>query len=303
MSVVPATFTSAQPAGWRKARTGEDTLFSPFYPIKGGSTPPDASIEPPAATPNGAQSPAPSPASFQHGATGERTFTAADIEKARKEEKDKLYSQIVALQTEQNKASETLAAIQKEREEAAAELVRQQQTKDAAVQAAKEEDMSAKQLLEQKLKEANESWQEKFARLEEERQAERTLADKERQYNALVDFRNNAITAAGDDIAPQFHSFITGETEAQITASIAAAKTATESLAQSFANVQQQQRSQMRGVAPTGYAPIGPMDNNSGTKTYTAEDINNMSMSEYAEFRSKSGLAAGEAQRNRGLFS
>jgi hypothetical protein len=39
-----------------------------------------------------------------------------------------------------------------------------------------------------------------------------------------------------------------------------------------------------------------------GQKSYTPEEINNMSMKEYAEFRQKTGLASSEARRSQGLF-
>ena len=263
------------------------------------TTPPGTSIEPPAG--NGAQVPTPSPSAFQHGANGERTFTASDIEKARKEEKEKLYSQLESMQLAQRQQQELLAAIQKEREEAAAKAAKEEQDRIAAEKAKKEAELSAKDLLEQKLRETNDTWEQKFTQLMDERATEKALADKEREYNELVNFRNAKISEAGDDIAPQFHDFITGDTKEAIEAGIARAKAATDSIAQQMAELQQQQRSQMRGVAPTGYAPIGPMDNNSTHKTYTEAELRDMPMSEYAKIRAQTGAARAE-QQNRGLY-
>ncbi|WPH58281.1 scaffolding protein [Streptomyces phage LuckySocke] len=244
----------------------------------------------------------PSPAAFQHGASGEQMFTAAQLEAARKQEKDKLYAQIQGLQEEQRKASEALAAIQKAKDDelAAVQAAEAQKAEEARKKA--EEEMSAKALLEQKLAETTQTWQQKFEQMEAERAQEKALLEKEREYQALVSYRNDAIAAAGDDIAPQFFDFIQGDTKEQIDAGIARAKAATESIAQQFQAAQQTQLSQMRGVSTAGYAPVGPMENNPGQQTVSPEQLAGMSMAEYAQFRNKTGVGAAESRSNRGLF-
>jgi membrane protein involved in colicin uptake len=229
-------------------------------------------------------------------------FTAAQLEAARKQEKDKLYAQIQGLQEEQRKASEALAAIQKAKDDelAAVQAAEAQKAEEARKKA--EEEMSAKALLEQKLAETTQTWQQKFEQMEAERAQEKALLEKEREYQALVSYRNDAIAAAGDDIAPQFFDFIQGDTKEQIDAGIARAKAATESIAQQFQAAQQTQLSQMRGVSTAGYAPVGPMENNPGQQTVSPEQLAGMSMAEYAQFRNKTGVGAAESRSNRGLF-
>src|ERR1700741_822805 len=251
---------------------------------------------------NGAQSPNPSPAAFQHGATGERTFTEADIAAARKQEKDKLYGEITTLKDQWAQAQQTLKSIEDQKAQELAEVQRKQQEKDAAAQAKREEEMSTKALLEAKLKETNDTWEDRFNKLQIERDQERALATKEREYNDLVDYRNAQLQASANDIAPQFHSFIAGDSKEQIDAAIANAKAATQSIFDEVAAARQQQTPQQRGVSPTGYTALGPLDGAVGQKTYTPEDINNMSMAEYAKFRQDSGLAGNDAARSRGLF-
>lgn len=229
-------------------------------------------------------------------------FTAEQLEAVRKEEKNKLYAQIQSLQAEQKKANDALAAIQaaKDAELAAAQAAQAQ--KDAEAQAAREAEMSAKDLLEEKLRANNDTWEARFNQLQQERDTEKALLAKEREYNELVAYRNAALDAAKDDIAPQFYDFISGDTKEQIDAGIARAKSATDSIAQQFQQAQQAQMSQMRGVSPTGYAATGPMDNNSGTQTLSDVDIANMPMSEFAKLRQKTGIGNAEARTNRGLF-
>lgn len=261
-----------------------------------------ATIESPNSQDNGAQSPVPSSAAFQHGATGERVFTEADIANARKQEKDKLYGEIASLKDQFQQAQKTLQDIQAQKAQELADAQQKQAEKDAAAQAKKEEEMSAKALLDSKLKETNDTWEARFTELQQERDNERALAAKERAYNELVDYRNTQLTANANDIAPQFHNFIQGETREQIDTAIANAKAATQSIFDEVAAARQQQQAQQRGVSPTGYTALGPLDGATGQKTYTPEDINNMSMAEYAEFRQKSGLAGNDAARSRGLF-
>lgn len=253
-------------------------------------------------TDNGAQSPAPSPSAFQHGASGERIFSEADIARARKEEKDKLYTEIESLKNQWSSAQKTLQDIQDQKAQELAEVERKQAEKLAAETARKEEEMSAKALLEKKLQETTNTWEERFKQLQTERDAEAALRTKEREYNDLVDYRTAQLQANANDIAPQFHNFITGDNKEQIDNAIAQAKVATQSIADEVAQARQQQAAQVRGVAPTGYTALGPLDGAVGQKTYTPEDINNMTMAEYTKFRQESGLAGNDAARSRGLF-
>jgi hypothetical protein len=244
---------------------------------------------------NGAQSPVPSPAAFAHGASGERTFTEADLARVRKEEKDKLYSELDGL-----KAS--LKTIEEKQAQELAEATRKQQEKEAALQAKKEEEMTAKQLLEQKLKETNDTWESRFNQLQTERETERAMLAKERAYNELIDYRNSRLAEESADIAPQFHPFISGDNKEQIDNAIAQAKAATQSIAEEVAQARQQQLSQMRGVSTTGYTAMGPLEGSISQKQYSEQDIRDMPLSEWAKVRQETGIAASDAQRSRGLF-
>lgn len=251
---------------------------------------------------NGAQSPAPSPAAFAHGATGERTFSEADIQAARKQEKDKLYGEISSLKDQFASSQKLLQDLQSQRQEELDRIERERLDKESLKKAKKEEEMSAKALLEAKLKETNETWEARFQQLQSERENERALIAKERAYNELVDYKTSQLNANANEIAPQFHNFITGETKEQIDNAIAQAKIATQSIADEVAAARQQQMSQMRGVSATGYTALGPMDGAIGQKQYSPQDIANMSMSEYAKFRQESGMAARTTANDRGIL-
>ena len=264
-----------------------------------------ATIEPPTVvtnTTNGAQSPTPSPVAFAHGASGEKTFSAEYLARVRQEEKDKLYPKMEALESQWAEAQKTLKAIEDQRAQELAEATRLKEEKEAATKAKKEEEMSAKALLEAKLRETNETWEERFTQLQNEREAERATLAKERQYNELVDYRATQLQANVNDIAPQFHNFIMGDTKEQIDNAIAQAKAATQSILDEIRAERQQQQPQQRGVSATGYTALGPLDGTMGQKQYTAEDINNMSMAEYTKWRQEAGIANSDAQRSRGIL-
>lgn len=260
------------------------------------------SIESPNPAGNGAQSPNPSSVAFQHGATGERVFTAEDIAKARKEEKDKLYPELNSLKEQWAEAQKTLQTLADQRTAEQAEVDRKEAEKQALAQAKKDEEMSAKALLEAKLKETNDTWESRFAQLQQERESERAVLAKERQLTELVDYRNSQLQVNSTEIAPQFHNFITGETKEQIDNAIAQAKVATQSIAEEVAQARTQQTQQARGVSPTGYTALGPLDGTMGQKQYTAEDINKMSMADYTKWRQDYGIANSDAQRSRGIL-
>lgn len=231
-----------------------------------------------------------------------RLFTAEQVAKIRQDEKDKLYSELTALKNEMSKNAKVIADLQEVREKEMAEVLRKEQEKESKLKAKKEEEMSAKALLEAKLRETNDTWEERFNALQTEREQERAVLAKERAYNELVDYRNNRLMESADSIAPQLHPFIGGDTREQIDAAIAQAVEATNSIAAEVEQVRREQTPQVRGVSPTGYGPIGPVDNALTTKTYSAADINNMSMQEYAKFREEYGLSSNEARRNRGIL-
>lgn len=244
---------------------------------------------------NGAQSPLPSQAAFQHGATGERLFTAEEIAKARKEEKDKLYLELDSMK-------KSLKAIEDQRANELAVIEQEKRDKESKAKAKKEEEMSAKALLEQKLKETNETWESRFAAIQQERDNDRATLAKERAYNELVDYRNSQLNEHVNDIAPQFHDFITGDSREQIDIAIARAKVQTQSMIDEINAARQTSMSQMRGVSPTGYSPVGPMETLGGQKQLSPEEIAAMPMAEWAEYRQKNGIAARSERSNRGLF-
>ena len=262
----------------------------PIYTIAGGS---EAAPEAPAPTsepvisiPVAPEPPAPP-----------RTFSAEDIAKARQEEKDKLYERLQSQEEGWKKAQEEIEGIKAA--EAAKIEAAQAEARAAAEEEAKKrwEEQDAKTLLAEK----DAVWQAKFASIEAERQQERVLLEKEREFLGLQSYAQQAVAQNQDRIAPELIDYISGNTQAEIDASIATAIAKTDAIVEGIQQAQQQARAGMKGVSTAGYAPTGPMDNTPGQQTFTIEELQNMSAADYAKHRG-SLLGAAASQRERGLF-
>lgn len=212
------------------------------------------------------------------------------LEKARQQEKDKLYPQLEELK-DWRKDTE-----KKERERAESEQQRQTQAEETARLAA-EEEMSAKELLAQREQE----WNSKFTELQQETERERALREQETLFNQLTEYKAKRIQEESENIIPSLTDFITGNSPEEIEASIAKAVEKSAEILEASTNAMQVQRQQMKGTSITGAPPVGPSDMGEQTVTLTPDQIRNMSMEEYAKHRETLLGAASDRARNRGL--
>lgn len=220
-----------------------------------------------------------------------RTFTMEDIEKVRKEEKDKLYSRIDSMDNE-------LKAMREEREKREAAERKAQEEAAAAQQARQQEEMSAKELLAQKEQE----WNQRFSQIEAERQRSEAILEQERRLGALTNYRVNRLQEEQENILPELRDLVTGNSEQEIEASLASLRERTERILGNVQAAQQQQRTGMRGV-PVTAPPVGPMDNQPEYETVTAADIAAMDMATYSKYREKLlGASSQRSATNKGLF-
>lgn len=219
-----------------------------------------------------------------------KTFTAEDIAKARKEEKDKLYSRIESMDEELKKMRE-----EREQREKAAKDEEKRKADEAKKKA--EEEMSAKELLAQQQQE----WEQKFQTLQQERERDRAIIEQERQFAAVMDYRANRMAEEAENILPELIDLVAGNTQEEIEASIARLRERTEKIVGNVQAAQQQARREMPGTKVTA-PPTGPVENQPGYETLSADDIRNMDMATYAK-RRESLLGAASQNRNKGLFT
>lgn len=240
--------------------------------------------------------------------TAPQTFTAQDMERARQEEKEKLYGRLTkaeerAAAVEQEMARWKAEADQREAERQA-KLNEKAQRKQAKLaekaerdRAAAEADMSARQLLAERTRE----FEERFQSMEARQAAEKAALAKEAEFNRLSAYIQQRINQEAGSIAPQLIDLISGDTQEEVDRSIELMKAKTAEIVQSVANGQAQNRAQLRGTAPTGFTANGPVDSENNSQQLTAEQIAAMPMREFARYRGQL-LGAASRSGNRGLF-
>ena len=213
-----------------------------------GQPPPEQNQQVPAPVTINMPPPAPTPEPPMSSEQLTEMFNA-ERERVRKEEKDKLYPQLQAL-------NEQVNALTREREERlAAEQAEQQRLAEEA-RLRQEEEMSARERLEQYKTEQDQ----RFAQLEEERNREAALRQKEAEFFKISQYRLERLAQEADAIAPQFVDFVNGSNEEQIDQAIETVKAKT---AEIVAQVQQVQVGQRREIVPP-ISGMPPVDNPGG---------------------------------------
>ena len=229
-------------------------------------------------------------------------FTADDIEAARKQEKDKVYGTIETWETKFAEQGQQLADLLKDKDTAVT---------DAAAQATKAaEEAAAKRWEEQDSKtlvaDVRAEFEKRLSDMADQNALERETFAKERSFTELRDYAQAKVSAAieANEIAPELVGYVTGNNTQEIDASLVRVKATTESLLASIADATAAAAQPLapRGVSPTGYAPIGVMDADPSHKTYSAQDISDMSIEEYAANRQGLLGAAVKSGHDRGLF-
>jgi DNA repair exonuclease SbcCD ATPase subunit len=225
-----------------------------------------------------------------------KVYTEDDLNKARKQEKDKLYSTIEELKSEvqtlrqrdDEKLAEQQAKKQAEEAEKAAKL--------AEEQARAEKDMDVRDLLEKKTQEL----EEQLERERQERERAFALWEREKNYAELSNFKQQILEAERDNIIPELLDLVSGDTPEEVTASIENLKERSARILDSAQQAMQSARREMKGTSITT-PPTGPLDINSEQRTLTAQEIAAMPMNEYAKYRQR--LLSDKAQgRGQGLF-
>jgi hypothetical protein len=216
-------------------------------------------------------------------------WTDEDIERARQQEKEKLYPRLEDMQTQLRQLAEEREAEKAERERLAAEAAEAQR-------AVEEGELNVRQLLEKREQE----WQQQIAALESRYDADREVFSKERQLQEAELYRRDRIAQESNDILPELRDFIRGSTPEEIDQSIEVMKERTASVLANFAAVEPPQVPfAPRGAAPTA-PPVGPMEQLPSYESLTPEDIRGMDMDTYKKYRTQLLQATSQAQRRQG---
>jgi len=223
-----------------------------------------------------------------------RTFTEVEVAAIRKQEKDKLYKQLEERDARLAALEADLAKRQQAEREEQERLEAERQARAEAERKAKEEQMT----FEERLAETERKLQEQLEAERAERLALVAQQEKEREFLALNEYRNQAIQAAQEDIVPELLDMVSGNTPEEIDSSIASLKERSQRIFESVAAARQEQLRQQPGTRVTSPG-VGPMEINTENKQLSAQDIQGMSMNEYAQIRQK---LIGQSPTNRGMF-
>jgi prefoldin subunit 5 len=217
-------------------------------------------------------------------------YTEEDLAKVRGQEKDKLYPQI-------EKLKEELDALKRDKDEQ--ELARKaiEEAKALEERERAEDEMGVRDLLKAKEQE----WAEQLERERGERERAFALLDREKTFAEIQNYRTSRLEDERDSIIPELVDLINGNSIEEIEQSIQGLKERSSRILDSAQQAMQSARREMTGTRVTTPPNAGPMDIETGTRQFTAEDIAAMPLNEYAKYRSQ--LLSPNAQgRSQGLF-
>lgn len=220
-------------------------------------------------------------------------YTEEDLAKVRAQEKEKLYPQIENLKSQLDVLSKEKAERDAERAERAA---KQEAEALAKQQQADFEELDAKSLIAKKEQE----WKEQLERERQERERAFALLERERTFADLQNYRQQRVESEREAIIPELLDLISGNSREEVDASIDSLKERSAKILESAQFAMQNARKEMTGTRVTT-PPLGPMDDNSEQRMLTAEDIQSMSMNDYAKYRERI-LGATARGKSRGLF-
>ena len=218
------------------------------------------------------------------------TFTAQRvrtmIEKARTDEKDKLYPRLNKEDERTQALQAELDALKSARQAADEADARRDAETAAAKKAAEEAEFSARELAERVRAEA----QAEVSHLRAEMERERALAQKEREFSRIELYRQKRTDAERDNIEPHIIHLVSGNTEQEIEESIASLKKASEGILETVKQVQTTGRAQLQGVAPTA-GNTGYIDGDGQQpREITADEVMSMDHQQYAAYRKQTGI-------------
>ena len=204
-------------------------------------------------------------------------WTDEDIERARQQEKDKLYGRLDEMQNQ-------MRQFQADRETEQAERQRLADEAAEALRLKEEGELEVRDLLTRKESE----WQQQLARLEQRYDADRAVFEKERSFAEVQMYRRDRLEQEAEYILPELRDLVTGDTVEAVDAAIEVMKARTDQIFTNLAAANQQivPFQQPRGAAPTA-PPVGPMEQMPSYESLTPDDIRGMDMETYKKYRSQ----------------
>lgn len=217
-----------------------------------------------------------------------KMFTQADLDKAREQEKSKVYKRLETMQ-------ETVSRLEAEAKDRAAIEEKARKDAEAAAEAERQSQLSVQELL----AERETQWRAEQQELQRQIDAERALRERETQFASLMERRNQILAEYSDRVAPELLDLISGETPEEIQQSAEDMASRTERILAQTAEAMQNARQQMPTARVT--APASG-DNSGANRQFTPDEVRNMSVAEYSKHRASLLGGGAGGSKNRGLF-
>jgi hypothetical protein len=221
--------------------------------------------------------------------TNSKFYTEEDLARVRSQEKSKLYPEIDSLKEELN-------SLRKEKEEEAARRSADAEAEAARIREEALAELDSKSYADARLSEL----QEQLERERVERERAFALLEREKTFADLQAYRQEILEQERQNIIPELVDLIAGNTREEIQSSVEGLKERSARILESAQSAMQNARKEMTGTRAT-LPPAGPLETNSEQRNLTAEEIQSMSMNDYAKYRSR--LLSPSAQgKSQGLF-
>jgi hypothetical protein len=179
---------------------------------------------------------------------------------------------------------EELRTLREDREQREAAARAEQERLAAEARTREEEAMDVRQLLERR----DQEWQQRWEQLQQERERDQAIFAKEREWQALQDWKRDRVAQEAPYILPELQDLISGNDTAEIDASIEMMKARTQQI---LANVQEavtSTRPPLRGASLTGQPSMGgPMEQQMSTEQISEDDIRKMDNKTYGQYRDR----------------
>lgn len=248
------------------------------YDVEGSQvTPPQQMVSPP---------PAPPAQTYNN-----EFFTQDQLEKARREEREKVQSALARQKEQQAALKAELDELRKFREEQEAKANAEAKKEARKRKTEDEKDLSARELLARR----EEEYQARFDEMQRQLQQQAAQMALERQHMQLMSYIQQRVAEemAAKNIAPQFRDYITGTSQEEVEASIELAKAKTAEIMNEFQETFSQQGH--RGVSVSS----GPSSMGSVPEIGQQEpDFTTMTYADYVKNRQR----LQPAQKDQGIF-
>jgi hypothetical protein len=202
-----------------------------------------------------------------------RFYSEEDVARMREETDGRLAEMQAQLQQLTTDREEREAAAQAERDRLAQEA-----------RQASEAEMDVRTLLETRDKE----WNQRIEAIEEQRQRDQAIFEREREWNELQNYRRARIEQEEQLLLPDLRDLIQGNTVGEIDQAIEDMKQRTQTIAANFREAMTDARPLARGAALTGQPSMGgPMEQQPGVEQISIQDIKGMDNKTYGQYRDR----------------